>query len=617
MREEFLALGAALDRALPGHPSAVEALLLGLVAREHVWLEGPVGCGKTRLARALLRACEGPSAWLDFDRDTRVSAGAREQTLRRTRVGNGERIEVEDAPHPLETAQIAVLDDPARAPREVLAPLFGALARRRLPASRRPLPAARGVAARALPLETAVATGLPAAVSGDRALSGAMLDVFALQVRMRGLLTSGDFETARRVLLSPPADVPVAVLDPAARSRAQREAASLLVAPGANAALLSAIERLRPLARAEVAGGLSDRSFGPAALRVMRAHAWLRGAARVEPEDVRALELMLARRIPQVHVESAIAALQDAETQAPGAEVAGAGSHAGTAGESAASGAAEPPRPPVDALLPDAPARRTPRDADAEIDALVRALAGALGGGRASPREDPAGTPRAWRRLRGLDEVADADPGEVWLWASGRSPELPRVPRRERRNRGGAVAVLRDVSASMEGRLGAWAGDVVAALAALGRRRGLELGYVEFNHDAHRFAEGRRFFHRRYDAVAALGARRRCEGRTNYQAALGLALEELARTPERERHVVLLTDGVPVVGDPQVRGERARARRLGVRVHTVFLGTGPHPDVLDALARETGGLAFRARPRHAAGGRRLVVEPREAPCTNA
>ena len=173
------------------------------------------------------------------------------------------------------------------------------------------------------------------------------------------------------------------------------------------------------------------------------------------------------------------------------------------------------------------------------------------------------GSPRSWRRLRGLDEVLDADPAEAWLWASGRTPDTPRVPRRERRGRGGAVAVLRDVSASMEGRLGAWAGDVVCALAALGRRRRMKLGYLEFNHAAQRFSYAHRFFHGRYDAIAALGARRRCEGRTSYQAPLAVALDELSRTPERERHVVLLTDGVPVVGDPEVRSELAAARRLG------------------------------------------------------
>ena len=79
---------------------------------------------------------------------------------------------------------------------------------------------------------------------------------------------------------------------------------------------------------------------------------------------------------------------------------------------------------------------------------------------------------------------------------------------------------------------------------------------------------------------------------------------------------MLLTDGRNNTGSISLEIATALARAEGVRVHTVFLGTGPHPEVLDALARETGGLAFRARPRHARGGRGLVVEPREVACTN-
>ena len=64
-----------------------------------------------------------------------------------------------------------------------------------------------------------------------------------------------------------------------------------------------------------------------------------------------------------------------------------------------------------------------------------------------------------------------------------------------------------------------------------------------------------------------------------------------------------------MVGDPEVRRERAAARRLGVRVHTVFLGTGACPPVLDALSLETGGLPFRAV---SGSGGAISVELREA-----
>ncbi len=69
---------------------------------------------------------------------------------------------------------------------------------------------------------------------------------------------------------------------------------------------------------------------------------------------------------------------------------------------------------------------------------------------------------------------------------------------------------------------------------------------------------------------------------------------------------MLLTDGVPVLGDPYVRRERALARELGVKVHTVFLGLGECPEVLDEISRETRGLCFVARPRP--DGRLTVLE---------
>ena len=232
----------------------------------------------------------------------------------------------------------------------------------------------------------------------------------------------------------------------------------------------------------------------------------------------------------------------------------------------------------------------------AEVAPLLRALAGHLERGRASEREHPGGAPRRYRRLRRLDELLDADPLEAALFVDGMLPGGPRVFRRERREAGGALAVLRDVSASMEGRLSRWAGQVVAGIVRLGARRHMRLGYVEFNHDATRFASGGQFFHRRYAQVLGLAARRRAEGRTNYEAPLRIALDEFRRRPGRERHLVLLTDGVPVLGDPRVTREREIARRLGVCVHTVFLGLGECPPVLDLLSRETGGLRFRGDP---------------------
>ena len=239
------------------------------------------------------------------------------------------------------------------------------------------------------------------------------------------------------------------------------------------------------------------------------------------------------------------------------------------------------------------------------MERVLRALEGRFERGYAGPEEDPGGSPRSYRTLRGLDEVFDADPVELTGYLDGTRPGLPRSFRRERRRASGQVALLRDVSASMEGRLGRWAGRVVAGLVRAGARRRMRIGYVEFNHDARRFHAGGRFFHRRYTSLLGLAASSRAAGRTSYQAPLRVALNEFRARAGRNRHIVLLTDGVPVLGDPEVRRERRLARRLGVQVHTVFVGLGEHPPVLQTIARETGGLCFVGRPRPGGGLRVL------------
>ncbi|HXX48737.1 MAG TPA: AAA family ATPase [Myxococcota bacterium] len=591
---ELERLRAALDAVLHGQDDAKTALVLALVAREHAYLEGPPGCGKSALARALAQASGARAAELAFHRDTSAAELLGELRLRRERRATGERIAIERALGASAAAEVLVLDDLSRAPGEALGGLLRALAERRL-------------GGRALPLETAVATsGPPDLESYADPLEPTQLDRFALQVRMRGLAGAHRFGIARALLDRELAAAAPRALDTEVRHALQGRAAALAIEPAARAALLRAVERLA-LAAGGTSALLSDRSFARAAPQVLRAHALWRGAARVGAEDVRALRYMLARRVPEA-LEPALDALLEeaiASPDAPHGSASGArpaaADRTGAAAPGGAPSAATVPvdsletrLAPLEAVAPLASARGG--DDSASVEPLVAAFAGRLERGAVQRGEDAGGSPRAFRRMRRLDEIHDADPVEALLLVEGRRPGGARVYRRERRNAGGSIALLRDVSASMEGRLARWAGEVVAGLVRVGARRRMRLGYVEFNHEAERFAAGGAFFHRRYRRVLALAARRRADGRTNFEAPLRAALSELRQSAGRERHIVLVSDGIPVLGDPAVRSERALARRLGVKVHTVFLGPGECPAVLDEISRETDGLRFEARP---------------------
>ena len=72
MESDLSRLRELLDRHVVGHEEAKDALLLGLVCREHIYLEGPPGTAKTRMAEVSARGSSLEFFFYQFHRDTRT-----------------------------------------------------------------------------------------------------------------------------------------------------------------------------------------------------------------------------------------------------------------------------------------------------------------------------------------------------------------------------------------------------------------------------------------------------------------------------------------------------------------------------------------------------------------
>ena len=77
------ALRARLERRVVGQGPLKDALVLSLVSKEHLYVEGPPGIGKTALAEAACAASGRRSFFAQLHRDTRLSELIGDAVIRR------------------------------------------------------------------------------------------------------------------------------------------------------------------------------------------------------------------------------------------------------------------------------------------------------------------------------------------------------------------------------------------------------------------------------------------------------------------------------------------------------------------------------------------------------
>lgn len=287
-----------LDAHVIGHDVAKRALLLALACGEHIYLEGPPGSAKTRMAEILARGSRLDFFAYQLHRDTRLHELAGDVVLvRRPLPDGGEQIQQRIDPGGILTAEVCLLDDISRAPGEALNVLLRVLNERRF-------------GDRRLPLRCAIATGNPTDDAyANEPLDPAQLDRFALQLRVEGLLGSGDLAGARALLerfarIDPqdPAALP-AVLERARFAEIDAAIAAVPVPAAVREALLGTLRALvEEHGCSEHNSLLTDRTFLVKALHLLRGRAALAGRASAALDDLDVLGWMTTFRVPaEVH----------------------------------------------------------------------------------------------------------------------------------------------------------------------------------------------------------------------------------------------------------------------------------------------------------------------------
>ena len=127
-----LKLRDRLDAAVIGQGPLKECLVLALIAKEHVYVEGPPGAAKTLLAETAAAQAQLTTFFCQLHRDTRLSELVGDAVIMREAApSGGELIRSEVLAGGLLTADVAVLDDISRAPGEALNVLLRLLNERR------------------------------------------------------------------------------------------------------------------------------------------------------------------------------------------------------------------------------------------------------------------------------------------------------------------------------------------------------------------------------------------------------------------------------------------------------------------------------------------------------
>ncbi len=607
-------ISECMNQYVIGHDDIKEAILLGLIAREHVYVEGPPGTAKTMLAEIAAKAANLEFFFYQLNRDTRLSELVGDYVIHREHIDKAEVIKQDIMRGRILTADICVLDDISRAPGEALNVLLRVLNERKFGKER-------------IPLLTTIATGNPARDDYyNEPLDLANLDRFTLQLRVVGLIQQNQWDMAKKVIdYYATHNFDDKEIEPAPSDNLKAETDILLkveLPERVKDMLIGFVTDL--MTRFDLNDNnslITDRTFLVKAVKMLKAKAVLEQRWVVEPSDLIVLKYMTTFRVPpEVHekVEDLIEEAEQKKNDELNEEEEGqsdqssADSELSEEGEESVETDVVPSDEESDELSPyrkevhyekikqdDKPRKENSplnKEKIDDLDVILKVIEGEVQRSIASKQEVYGGVPKEYRSMRSMEDFFDSDAGESSVWIQNVSPATPRVFRRTRKERGGRLAGIRDISQSMTGKSSLWVSMVVIGLVEMAKRSRMAVGYIEFNPQSYKYIEGDHFFTRNYEPLIQKSMETQCSGFTDYQNALGDAMEEFATVRGGRQHVIFLTDGMPTSGDKEVKEELKTAKKLGIAIHSIFIGREQCPPILKKISEESGGIHFQVMP---------------------
>jgi MoxR-like ATPase len=285
-----------MDRYVIGHEKIKTGLLLGMLAREHIYIEGPPGMAKTMLAEIVAAASNLTFYLYQFHRDTRLAELVGDIVIEREHSGeDGTEVIVQSIRKGgVLTAELCVLDDISRSPGEALNVLLRVLNERQFQTEK-------------IPLLTAIATSNPTADDYyNEPLDPANLDRFTIQIRSAGLIQENKWDDVRKVIdlysnsqfseeVRPERMMNREIFDQA-YTLMHRVAVPEVIKRG----LVDLLSRFVNQFKLDTTNSLiTDRSFLVKAVKILKAQALLQGRMEVLADDLGTLTYLTSFRVPE------------------------------------------------------------------------------------------------------------------------------------------------------------------------------------------------------------------------------------------------------------------------------------------------------------------------------